>query len=68
MTFTTQNAPHTFDFASDALSAALAYECSHTSERQYEVLAVYAADRSIVGYQVRVKDADGFGLFWIGES
>jgi hypothetical protein len=29
---------------------------------QYEVQAVFDGDRSLVGYQVRITDLDGFGL------
>ncbi len=53
-------APVMFTAASDALAVALAFESGTEEFCQYEVNAVFDNYRQPIGYQVRVKNLDGF--------
>lgn len=60
---------NTFATAAEAIARLLAFESERTFNSaadefyQYEVSAVFDCDRKVIGYQVRVKDIDGFGKF-----
>lgn len=58
-------APVMFTAASDALAVALAFESGTEQFYQYEINVVFDNHRQPVGYQVRVKDIDGFGLGYL---
>jgi hypothetical protein len=54
----------TFATASEALARLVEFESTpHDEFFQYEVSVVFNTDRAVIGYQVRVKDVDGFGRF-----
>lgn len=57
------------DSARDAIDAISAYEATITIEVQYEVKAAFGAPgRTLIGYQARVIDLDGFGLGYLTEA
>lgn len=54
-----------FDDASEAAQALVAFESGTEGFYQYELTAVFDNNRDVVGFQVRVKDLDGFGVGYV---
>jgi hypothetical protein len=37
-------------------------------EYQYEIISVFDSEHNLIGYNIRVKDHDGFGLWYVGPA
>lgn len=55
----------TFDTMREAIDALSRYEELNTDTNLYEINAVFSTDRQPIGYQVRVKDLDGYGIGYV---
>ena len=56
---------YTFTGLSDALEATLVVETGTEALYNYESQPVFNNGRDLIGYQMRVKNVEGFGVGWI---
>lgn len=61
-----KNSAHLYADSREAAAALSAYVAEWVGFAAYELAPVLGApDRAVIGYQVRVKDTDGFGLGYL---